>query len=136
MLMTWGHAVSLHFAMCCIRIAIARLLCAPLFERYFKVLVVSWMELDLAESAGPSWGRETPYRVPVPSLSCVCAHDVDFWPRCTPCVPQLEGREFTITEKGPFSFEIDFDTSACGTFVSGYVNQVQACIRRGFFGYT
>lgn len=37
---------------------------------------------------------------------------------------QLEGREFTITEKGPFSFEIDFDTSSCGTFVSGYVNQV------------
>eukprot|EP00752_Nemacystus_decipiens_P009961 g8884.t1 len=38
---------------------------------------------------------------------------------------ELEGREFTITEKGPFSFEIDFDTSACGTFVSGYVNQVK-----------
>lgn len=48
----------------------------------------------------------------------------DFWPRGIPCIPQLEGREFTITEKGPFSFEIDLDTSACGTFVSGYVNQV------------
>lgn len=92
-----------------------------------------WNELDLAESAGPpSVGAERPptvFDVPVPSLSCVCAHDVDFWPRCTPCVPQLEGREFTITEKGPFSFEIDLDTSACGTFVSGYVNQVQACMK-------
>ena len=40
------------------------------------------------------------------------------------CHWQLEGREFNITEKGPFSFEIDCDTSECGTFVSGYVNQV------------
>lgn len=37
---------------------------------------------------------------------------------------QLEGREFTVTEKGPFSFEIDCDTSNSGTFISGYVNQV------------
>ncbi|CAM9877805.1 unnamed protein product [Pylaiella littoralis] len=40
-------------------------------------------------------------------------------------MPELEGREFSITEKGPFSFEIDFDTTSCGTFVSGYVNQVK-----------
>ncbi|CAM9314362.1 unnamed protein product, partial [Hapterophycus canaliculatus] len=38
---------------------------------------------------------------------------------------ELEGREFSITEKGPFSFEIDCDTSLYGTFVSGYVNQVK-----------
>lgn len=40
-------------------------------------------------------------------------------------MPELEGREFTVTEKGPFSFEIDCDTCLYGTFVSGYVNQVK-----------
>ncbi|CAM9515783.1 unnamed protein product [Ascophyllum nodosum] len=42
-------------------------------------------------------------------------------------MPELEGREFSITEKGPFSFEIDCDTSDFGTFVSGYVNQARYC---------
>lgn len=33
-----------------------------------------------------------------------------------------------MTEKGPFSFEIECDTCAYGTFVSGYVNQVGCAV--------
>lgn len=46
---------------------------------------------------------------------------------------QLEDREFAITEKSPFSFEIDCDTSSFGTFTSGYVNQVCCSIAAFFF---
>lgn len=52
---------------------------------------------------------------------------------CCAGMYQLEGREFTITDKGPFSFEIDCDTSTFSTLVSGYVNQVRGVRRRGAF---
>jgi hypothetical protein len=38
---------------------------------------------------------------------------------------ELEGREYVISVKSPYSFEIDCDTTACSTFVSGYVTQVK-----------
>ena len=40
-------------------------------------------------------------------------------------MPQLQGNEFHVTPKGPYTFEIDADTSDADTFVSGYVNQVK-----------
>ncbi|KAG5187960.1 ubiquitin-activating enzyme E1 [Tribonema minus] len=47
-------------------------------------------------------------------------------------MPELEGREFTITERGPYAFEINCDTTAFGTFVSGYVNQVKQPVTVAF----
>lgn len=40
-------------------------------------------------------------------------------------VEALEGREYQVTVKSPYSFEIQADTTAAGTHESGYVTQVK-----------
>ncbi|CAM9454499.1 unnamed protein product, partial [Phaeothamnion confervicola] len=45
---------------------------------------------------------------------------------------ELEGREFAIKERSPFSFEIDCDTTGFSTFRSGYVNQVKKPVVAAF----
>ncbi|CAM9449721.1 unnamed protein product [Chrysoparadoxa australica] len=45
---------------------------------------------------------------------------------------ELEGQQLTVTVRNPFSFEINCDTTAYSTFVSGYMNQVKLPVTMQF----